>query len=235
MSRKIFNFITNYDISKIDLATSITNVESGQRRYYLPNEYSFPSITTVMSWKSKDGIDAWKEKVGIEEYTKIMNKASSRGTAIHDACEKYLLNEENYIDNKDYVLNQSFNDIKTILDNSVDDIYCLEKSLYSMFLGVAGKTDCIAKYNGKKSVIDFKTSRKIKQKKYISGYLMQATAYAIMFEELTGIAIPYITIIMTVDHEGGQVFEEKRDNYVDELLDTIKKYKKEFPDVKRTH
>ena len=55
---------------------------------------------------------------------------------------------------------------------------------------------------------------------------MQATAYAIMFEELTGISIPNIIIIITVDHEGVQVFEERRDNYANELIKVVKNYKK---------
>ena len=225
MNRKLFTHITDYDTSKLDVVNSVTK-ETG-RKYYHPNGNSYPSITTIMGWLAKDGIKKWREQVGETEYNTILSRASKRGTSVHDVCERYLLNEENYIDKSDFILNQSFTDIKNILDKHVDDILCLEKALYSDFLGVAGKTDCVAKYKNRKSIIDFKSSRKIKKKEYIKGYFMQATAYSIMFEELTGIGIPNIVIVITVDHEGVQVFEEKRDNYVSELIDTIKKYKKE--------
>jgi genome maintenance exonuclease 1 len=221
--RKIFRHVSNFDSTKLDVVESKTT-ESG-RRYYHPDGKSYPSVTTVMSWLASEGIAKWREKVGDEEANKVMIRASKRGTNVHDVCEKYLLNEENYIDPNDHILMQSFTDIKQVLDANLDDIYCLEKALYSDYLGLAGKTDCIGKYKNKRSVVDFKTSRKLKKKHYIKGYLMQATAYSIMFEELTGISVPNIVIIITVDHEGVQVFEERRDNYVDELLDTIKKYR----------
>jgi len=221
--RKIFRHISNFDSTKLDVVESKTT-EIG-RKYYHPDGKSYPSVTTVMSWLASEGIAKWREKVGDDEANKVMFRASKRGTNVHDVCEKYLLNEENYIDKNDHILMQSFMDIKQVLDANLDDIYCLEKALYSDFLGLAGKTDCIGKYKNKRSVVDFKTSRKLKKKHYIHGYLMQATAYSIMFEELTGISVPNIVIIITVDHEGVQVFEERRDNYVDELLDTIKKYR----------
>ena len=221
--RKIFNHYSDYNTTKLDVVESITN-DSG-RKYYHPNGNSYPSITTVMGWLASEGIAQWRKRVGDNEADIVMKRASKRGTNVHDVCEKYLLNEEKYIDENDHILMQSFTDIKQILDNNVDHIYCLEKALYSDFLGVGGKTDCTAKCKNKRAVVDFKTSRKLKKKQYIHGYFMQATAYCIMFEELTGISIPNIVIIITVDHEGVQVFEEKRDNFTDELINTIKKYK----------
>jgi genome maintenance exonuclease 1 len=229
-NRKKFNFISDFDQSKLDVVSSI-DTDIG-RVYSNPvTGEKYPSVTTVMSFLARPGIEKWKKSVGEEESSKVMYRASNRGTAIHDACERYILGEETYIDNNDYILHQNFQDIKKVLDNKVDNIYALERSLYSNFLGLAGKTDCIAEYDRKRSIIDFKTSRKIKQKKYITGYLMQATAYSIMFEELTGIGVPQIVIIISVDNEGPSVFIEKRDNYVDELLDTIKKYKKAHGDI----
>ena len=67
-----------------------------------------------------------------------------------------------------------------------------ECPLYSDYLQVGGRVDCIAEWNGKLSVIDFKTSRKIKKKEWIKGYLMQESAYCVMFEERTKIPIRQI-------------------------------------------
>jgi hypothetical protein len=48
---------------------------------------------------------------------------------------------------------------------------------------------------------------------------MQCTAYAIMFEERTGIPIPTIAVLICVEGDEPQVFIEKRDNYSEKLLD----------------
>ena len=54
---------------------------------------------------------------------------------------------------------------------------------------------------------------------------MQASAYAIMFEERTGIPITQTVILMAVDDSPTPiVFKEKRDNYTKQLIETIQNY-----------
>jgi CRISPR/Cas system-associated exonuclease Cas4 (RecB family) len=101
--------------------------------------------------------------------------------------------------------------------------------MYSTYLGVAGRVDLIAEWDGRLSIIDFKTSRKVKKKEWISGYFQQGAAYAVMFEERTGIAIDKIVIAMTVDGESdASVFVEKRDNWVSTLQETIQLYEDRY-------
>lgn len=227
-----FRYVVDFDQSKLNTVTSMTT-ETGRIYKHLDivengvlvEGNSYPSITTVMSWLKRDIIREWRIRVGEEEANKITKSATTRGTSLHDVCEQYLSNNPNYIDAHNYTLSLAFDTIKPILDNCVDNIFCLEKALYSNHLGVAGRVDCIAHYNNKPTIIDFKTSKKMKRKEHIDTYFMQATAYAIMFEELTNIPIPHIAIVMSVDGTEGIVFNEKRDNYVDQLIDSIKQYK----------
>jgi genome maintenance exonuclease 1 len=96
-------------------------------------------------------------------------------------------------------------------------------------LGVAGRVDLIAEWDGRLSIVDFKTSRKVKKKEWISGYFQQGAAYAVMFEERTGIPVDKIVIAMTVDGESdASVFVEKRDNWVSTLQETIELYKNRY-------
>lgn len=220
--QKQFRYVKIDNTTNLDIVES-TTTETG-RVYKHPEGKKYPSITTVMSWSKKDVIKKWRAAVGEEEANKVTRIATSRGTAIHDMCERYLRNNPNYCEDGNYTRELEFASIKQILDQSVDDIYCLETALYSDHLGVAGKTDCIAHYNGQRAVIDFKTARKYKKKEHIDTYFMQATAYAIMFEELTQIPIPKIVIMINVAGEDTFVFEEKRNNYVDQLRDTIREY-----------
>ena len=97
--------------------------------------------------------------------------------------------------------------------------------MYSDHLGIAGRCDCVAQFNGVPSIIDFKTSRYIKKKEKISNYFAQGAAYAIMWEERTGMVIPNVVVIMDVDHEKPLVFVEHRDNYTKLLKETIDEYR----------
>ena len=99
--------------------------------------------------------------------------------------------------------------------------------LYSDYLGVAGRVDCVADWNGRLAVIDFKTSKKPKKKEWISSYFMQAAAYCVMWEERTGIPIDKTVIVVAVDGDEPQVFEEKRDNFIQPCIETIIRYKNE--------
>lgn len=197
------------------------------RVYKTPEGIGLPSITTVLSILSRDSIEAWKKKVGVEEANKISHRAATRGTAVHEIIEKYLDNKEDYRDGYTPDIIESFIALKPILDGKIGRIFAQEAPLYSNHLGVAGRVDCVAEFDGKLSIIDFKTSRKPKRKNYIQNYFMQEAAYSIMWEERTRMPITQLVTIIAVDQHEPQVFIEHRDNWVRPLRDTIEKYNKE--------
>jgi hypothetical protein len=197
------------------------------RVYKTPEGVDLPSITTVLSILSRDSIEAWKKKVGVEEANKISHRAATRGTAVHEIIEKYLDNKEDYRDGYTPDIIESFIALKPVLDGKIGRIYAQEAPLYSNHLGVAGRVDCVAEFDGKLSIIDFKTSRKTKRKNYIQNYFMQEAAYAIMWEERTRMPIVQLVTIIAVDQSEPQVFIEHRDNWVRPLRDTIEKYNQE--------
>ncbi len=197
------------------------------RKYETPEGVNLPSITTVLSILSRDSIAKWRARVGEEEANKISTRASGRGTRVHEIIEKYMNNEEDYRDGYTPDIIQSFLDVRDILDNRIGTVYAMEAPLYSTHLGVAGRVDCIAEFDGKLSVIDFKTSMKPKKLDWIKNYFMQESAYAIMWEERTGQPITQLVTIISVDDHEPQVFIEHRDNWVRPLRDTIKQYEEE--------
>jgi genome maintenance exonuclease 1 len=196
--------------------------ESG-RKYITPLGRAYPSVTTVLSILSKEGIKKWRDKIGHSEADRISKRASKRGTAVHEIIEKYLDNTPDYASGYLPHVIQSFEDIKIELKN-INEIYLQECALYSDHLGLAGRVDCIGKYDSELSVIDFKTSRKPKKKEWISSYFMQCAAYAIMWEERTGIPITKLVILIAVDNARPQVFVEHRDNWTSKLIQTIGDY-----------
>lgn len=204
----------------------IAETTSSGRTYITPEGNKYPSITTCLSILSRESIKKWREKVGEEEANRISGRAAGRGTRVHKMCEDYL---NNCLDINKYTPadKQTFYDLQPILDSHIGLVRGQEVPLYSNYLGVAGRVDCVAEWDGRLSVIDFKTSRKLKKKEWISGYFMQASAYCVMFEERTGIPIDKIVIVIAVDGEPPQVFEEKRDNYIEDCARTIIQYKNE--------
>ncbi len=189
------------------------------KRHYITPVGNFASVTTVIGEKlPKDGLNAWRARIGEEEAEKVMNQAAHRGTAIHSICENYLMN----LDYKKGVMPfdlDTFSRIKPFLDKNVGSVYGIEVPLWCQKLKTAGRADLLAGWCGINSVIDFKTSRKIKKEDHIEGYFIQATCYSIMAEQLTGLKFPQIVVIIAVDHEPTQVFVKDRNLYVDRVLE----------------
>ena len=198
----------------------------GTRLYVTPEGKKYPSITTVLSVRGKEAIYEWRRRVGEEEANRITRHACARGTALHTIAEKYLNNELDIYkkDEMPHVV-ALFRSIQPILDNNIGRVVMQERPLYSDHLGIAGRVDLIAEYEGKLSVIDFKTSKRVKTREEISNYFIQAAAYAIMFEERTGIPVSRSVIVMAVDDNPVPVvFKEKRDSWTSELQKVIKEY-----------
>ena len=216
--KKVFEH-EKLDIGYDDL---VADTRETGRVYVAPDGSRYPSVTTVLGILSEDSIREWRQRVGEEEANKVSHRASNRGTAVHSIIEKYLRNEDTS-DNLPHI-KQSLANLRPILDKSIGKIFGLETALYSRHLGMAGRCDCIAEWNGVPSIIDFKTSKRVKKKENIASYFAQASAYAIMFEERTGLAIPNTVIVMDVDDNHPLIFEEHRDNFVELLLSTKKEY-----------
>jgi len=195
------------------------------RRYFTPEGNAYPSITTVLGVLSKDGILEWRKRVGEEEANKISRQAATRGTAVHKLAEDYLDNLPDWNKGAMPANLASFNDLKTILDERLNNIYFQEEFLYSDRLKCAGQVDCIAEFDGQLSIVDFKTSRKPKKEEWITSYFIQASFYAAAFYERTGIPIKQGVILITVDGNEPQVFKVNTYDYLEHFLSVRKKYK----------
>lgn len=203
------------------------NTDTG-RYYKTPTGALYPSVTTVTGMMGEEGIKQWRAKVGEEEANRISKAATVRGTRMHELFEYYLDNKD--IDTSKYNYNDviNFQEMKPLLDNYIDNIHLQEVRLYSDYLQMAGTVDCVAEWKGKLSIIDFKTATKHKNRDYITNYFCQAAAYAIMYEERFNIPVNRIVILISVDNDVPQYFEERRDAYVQQLLQVRKQYKERY-------
>jgi genome maintenance exonuclease 1 len=195
----------------------------GKRYYTLEDGTRLPSVTTVIGAQKKQAIMEWRRRVGEQEANRISKKATSRGTNVHTLCERYLNNEPLGDIMPDAL--EMFRSIRPHLDR-INNIHYQETALWSKTLGMAGRVDCIAEFEGKLSVIDFKTSKKIKSIEDIQDYFWQTTAYAIMYEELIGQPINDLVVIMAVENEKPLIFKQKTTDHIEGLVKAIDFYKK---------
>ena len=205
-----------------------------RKRFYItPKEKYYPSITTVLSIRNKKGLMEWRKRVGDEVANYVAGKAASRGTKVHHMCEDYLNNMESDFPDKwekhkkDFLPWCLFGQLKNKALNNINDIYAQECSLYSDKYKVAGRVDCIAKYNGVLSVIDFKTSTKERSDGWNENYYIQGSAYAEMFNELTGIDINQIVILVVTEDGVVQEFIKNKSDYLDALKNSIMEWEKQ--------
>lgn len=200
-----------------------TTTEDG-RTYRVPfydGQYiDYPSVTTVLGFDKKEFFEEWR-KLGINR--RISKKAIDRGNIIHDSIENYLNNKEDAFDVENVDHKSILSIMKSSLNN-IDNIRALEVPLYSHEMCIAGRVDCVAEYDGVLSIIDFKGSDKLKKEEWIENYFMQATAYSIMWQELTGQAIDDLVIIIGTETGICQVYKKKVSDYVPRLSRHLIKY-----------
>lgn len=198
--------------------------ESG-RKYFTPEGAAYPSITTVLSILGKEEIIAWRKRVGEEEANKISRQASTRGTAVHKLAEDYVDNKPDWKGKHMPSNIATFNTLRPILDAKLNNVWMQEAFLYSDKLKTAGQVDCIGEWDGVLSIIDFKTSKRVKKEEDITNYFIQMCFYAAAFLERTGIAIKQAVVVMAVDDNEPLIFKVNTFDYLDHFLSVRKKYK----------
>lgn len=196
----------------------------GTRLYVTPNGDKYPSVTTVLSDYKKKELMEWRARVGEEHANKVSRQATTRGTSVHKVIEMYLNNETIPAEELMPNVKSLFVRMKPELDK-LDNIHCLEERLFSHKLRLAGTVDCIAEHKGVLSVIDFKTSVRLKKKENIANYFMQGAAYSTMFTEMTGIPITQVLIMIGVDTANFcQTIKVNPEEYIDNLMEYIDRY-----------
>lgn len=203
----------------------VPRVEIDGKRYYVtPDGEKYRSVTTVLSSINKEGLQQWRERVGEQEANRIANKASARGTKLHNMMEDYVGNMEDFALNRMPTTLSLFLDIQPHIDNNIDLVYGIEYPLYSDQLRAAGTSDLICRYNGKNTILDYKTSNRPKKVEWIKNYFVQSTAYSIMVKERYNLDIEQIVIMIAVDNDQPQIFVKDPNEFVEETIHIFNTY-----------
>jgi genome maintenance exonuclease 1 len=207
----------NHD--KLSLDSLLQEETSTTGRSYKTPDGVFPSVTTVVGFEKQQFFAEWRKKNPTESV-----RVTTRGTEFHALIERYLNNEEINFDEIMPNMVDIFVQMQPML-HRIDNIKMLEAPLWSSLIGLAGRTDCIADFDGKLSIIDFKASTKQKRKKDIENYFLQATAYAMMLQERTGVKVEQFVILIACEDGTSQIFTDKPINYVKKLKEIIERYR----------
>jgi ATP-dependent exoDNAse (exonuclease V) beta subunit len=177
------------------------------RTYVIDGVKEYPSITSVLASQDKPFLERWKKRVGHAQAEMIKNQSANVGTALHELTEQYLLNR---LDIKKFMPNirDLFLSYKPYI-NRIDNIRILETFLYSDELMIAGTVDCVAEFDGKLSIIDFKNARRPKKLEWVQDYFTQCTFYAKAFEERTGEKVEQLVLPISVWDSEPQLFTDQ--------------------------
>ena len=213
----------------VDIPEVSTKNINRKRFYNTPTGF-YPSITTVLGVRKekKIGLAKWRERVGNDVANHIMITAAARGTAVHSMVEDFLNNKNVLKEDFAFLPWCLFSQLQPTLKAKVNNIYAQEAGLWSEKYRLAGRVDCIAEWDGVPSIIDFKTSRSERKDDYNFEYYMQASAYAEMFEERTGIEINQIVILVVTEDGLVQEFVKDKKDYLQDLVETIDLFTEEW-------
>ena len=203
----------------------ITNSQ-GKREYTDGTCASVPSVTTVLDRTAdKTHLIKWRQRIGTEEANRQTKEAAGLGTLLHNSLEKYLLGETISFGGN-LVHTMASRMAQRIINDGIsnmDEIWGLEVGLIAKDL-YAGTADCVGMYQGEPAIIDFKNSKRIKKREWITDYFCQGCAYAIAHNEMYGTDINQVVILMA-DREGefkdfiikGDEFEEYAAKWAERL------------------
>jgi len=175
----------------------------GVRRLYDTPSGKLPSVTTILSVTESqediDGLDNWRNFIGHKNADIITKESAVVGSFMHENLENRLMQKPDIAGSMPIrVQSRKMADIiQSNLWPNISSVCGMEVPLYYPGL-YAGTTDLIGFHNNELSIIDYKNSRKIKKKEYISNYFMQGAAYALAHNELFGTNIKKIVVSICV-------------------------------------
>ena len=200
-------------------------IEKDDGHYYqTPSGIIYPSITTMLqktqSLEKQQSLQDWRDQEIAADY--ITQQAALIGSETHQLIENYLNGIE--MSEKFHLLSEAhFNNLLPFVDK-INEIHGIELRLYSDKMKLAGTSDCIAQYNGKLSIIDYKTKRSNQREEWLTDHFIQATSYGEMFKELTGIKVEQIVILVSSEKNTRVEFIKNPDDFHDLLEQRITQF-----------
>ena len=151
----------------------------------------FPSSTTILNaYPQSAHLTRWIAEHGMEEAERIRDDAGISGTAVHTAIENLIAGQT--LLRVGYSLKEWWK-ISTFVSwwqEYKPEVLATEVALFSKKYKFAGRVDCIAKINGKITVVDWKTSGSLHEH-----FPLQFASYAQAVEENTDLKVEQTAVV----------------------------------------
>lgn len=229
--------VSNFKLDLIETEKLKRVNVNGKRHYEVGTRWGLsylPSVTTVLSMnkEKQKSLHEWRRRVGAEEANRVSRRASSHGTAVHQLIEDYIRGDELSVKNNPFAMD-AYRKLQRAADKHIGTVRMIEQFLWSEHLMSAGTPDLAAEFDSRLSIIDWKTSARDKRADMIEDYFVQKSAYAVMFEERTGIPVDQlVTIIASEESQEAQIFVRKRDDWIDKFIEYRAMYARHVDQMK---
>lgn len=181
----------------ISYTESLSRIDFLDRRFYKRAEgIYYPSVTTILSFMPKDRFfETWIKDVG-HNADIVLQRAGKEGSQVHDAIERLLKGEE--LCWLDKYGNAIYSEIVWEMILRFQDFWTTykptlvfsEKFVYSDEHKYAGTMDLVVMLDGKKWLLDTKTSNSLHKANEL-----QLAAYAVALKETEGIEVDNVGIL----------------------------------------
>lgn len=181
-------------------------------RHYQTLDGLFPSVTTILKHtqpkEACDRLRKWQHKYdllhGDGAGELVSDQARDRGTAIHKAIAQALFDLSDVETITTPELQPYWNSVRPIVRAIKSPSHC-EHSVFHSALKYAGTLDLICDWQGKSTIIDWKTSDRIKKRGWTSEAQLQIAAYKGAYEVMYGVEIQQ-SLIVIISPERSQLF-----------------------------
>jgi len=157
-------------------------------------------VTQILNIIAKPGITSWAARVGRKKVEAVIKRRCDLGTTVHNLFERTLKGESFNLGNYETEIQTDLNLFDEFKINTCLEPEALEQNVWSNEYEYAGTIDYVGEYQscakymvrghktkfakGARVLGDWKTSADI-----YKTYWLQAAAYLVAFEELTGIKL----------------------------------------------
>lgn len=188
-----------------------TTTIDGSRFYYHDGEdVAYESVTTWLSRFPNPTLQAWKDRTPTHE--SIAANQRALGDHVHARIEEFFAplgkKTAHQTNHNNIIAESMFQSLLPRLRENITSVVVQEIPLLSTTIGLGGRCDMIGNWKGELSVIDFKTTRKIKKVEWLEDYFIQEACYAMMYKELYGVC-PKLLVTASVSVEGETQLETR--------------------------
>ena len=189
------------DTLEVPSVTTILGILSKPLHYWSANEvarFAIKNNDRICNLLAVNETDAAYDLLRKSPWESRDTKAS-KGTAVHDVIERFLLGEEIPTDDQ----TPYFRAARDFLTDNSLEIEMAEATVYNLTHGYAGTLDAMTVFKDWRDVVDWKTrqGKRVKGTRVYDSELLQIAAYA----HAEGILLPDGTTLPMPDISGGAV------------------------------